>query len=261
MGNRPHRALEGIDHGQTSRSPRAAPHGGRRRRGRVSICRNTRECRPRPSDECSRDAESRLPRNHGLPSGRCESGVRAGAAKAGARHAAPAARRPLAAGSGIRPRRAPAAEARSLPAREAQRPAAGHRVGPRGRMEGRRQGLAAGRAPGAQGLRRGQHQLPPEPGRRLSGPNRGLQGGHPLAAGQRREVPPRPGPHRCVGAVSGRSPRGPAGHDRRRQGIGGHAAATSTSPAASSASSIGSAPRTWPPWAGGTTSRIPPWPA
>ena len=37
-----------------------------------------------------------------------------------------------------------------------------------------------------QGLRRGEHQLPVQPTGRLSGADRRLQGGHPLAAGQRR---------------------------------------------------------------------------
>ncbi len=66
-----------------------------------------------------------------------------------------------------------------------------------------------------QGLRRGEHQLPLQPARPLPRPDRGLQGSHPLAAGQRREVQPRCRSHRRLGRFGGRSPRRPAGHDRQ----------------------------------------------
>ena len=72
-----------------------------------------------------------------------------------------------------------------------------------------------------QGLRGGEHQLPPEPTRPLSRPNRGLQGRHPLAAGQCRQISSRSRAHRRLGRV-GRRPSGrAAGHDGRREGIGG----------------------------------------
>ena len=137
----------------------------------------------------------------------------------------PAPRRPLAARPGIRSGRSPTAEARSLPAGEDQRPAAGHRLDSRRRLEGGQQGLAAGRAARAQGLRRGQHQLSPQPARRLSRPDRGLQGGRPLAAGQCEEISTRPGPHWRVGAIGGRSLRralGTTGGIRELEGSGGN---------------------------------------
>ena len=73
----------------------------------------------------------------------------------------------------------------------------------------------------SQGLRCGQHQLPPQPARRLPGPDRGLQGGHPLAAGQRRQVPHRRRPHRRLGRLGRRPPGRLAGHHGRREGFGG----------------------------------------
>ncbi len=48
--------------------------------------------------------------------------------------------------------------------------------------------------------------------------NRGLQSGHPLAAGQCGQVPFGPGPHWRVGRVGRRAPGGHARHNRRREG-------------------------------------------
>ena len=69
------------------------------------------------------------------------------------------------------------------------------------------------------GLRRGEHQLPPQPARHLSRPDRGLQSGDPLAAGERRQVRLRSEPHRRLGRLGGRAPGRPARHHGRREGV------------------------------------------
>ena len=61
------------------------------------------------------------------------------------------------------------------------------------------------------------------------------------------------------GAFGGRSPRRPAGHDRRREGTGGQRAGTWTSPAGCSASWTGSDRPISPRWAAGRTSPTPRW--
>ena len=97
-----------------------------------------------------------------------------------------AARRPSLSEPPLCGQRARAATPRHLSAREGHGPAAAGRLDSRRRLGRGQQRHLRRRAAGGQGLRRGRHQLPPQPARPLPGPDRRLQGGHPLAAGQRR---------------------------------------------------------------------------
>ncbi len=57
-------------------------------------------------------------------------------------------------------------------------------------LVGSKEGGRAGPPVRRQGLRRGEPQLSPQPAGQVSGPNRGLQGGDPLAPVQRPDVQP-----------------------------------------------------------------------
>ncbi len=130
-----------------------------------------------------------------------------------------AARRPSLSEPPLCGQRARAATSRHLSAREAHGPAAAGRLDSRRRLGRGQQRLLRRRAAGGQGLRRGRRQLPPQPARPLPGPDRGLQGGHPLAAGQRGPVSHRSRSRRRLGTFGRRAPGRPAGDRRRREGV------------------------------------------
>ena len=154
---------------------------------------------------------------------------------------------------GVRPARTRAPAAGPVLAREERPSAAGDCLDSWRRLARGQQGQLSGGVVRRSRLRRGQYQLPVEPARGFSRPDRGLQGSDPLAPGQRQEVRAGTGAHRRLGRLGGRPSRRPAGHLGGREGTGGQRAATWTSPAACRPSWTGSARPTLRRWPAGTT--------